>query len=169
RRSDRRKFRRPRQGSRGRQALAICGQIRLQGTHPVAHGQALGPGWRRGKRSALAVAGGRGWGRGRGRPPGAPDGCGRSPGGGREARAEVSGTTALKSEPEQKLSPAEQLEQQHLALAKADARAVAAEKRAQAKARGYEGEACGECGNFTLVRNGTCLKCDTCGGTTGCS
>jgi len=89
--------------------------------------------------------------------------------GGREARAEVSGTTALKSEPEQKLSPAEQLEQQHLALAKADARAVAAEKRAQAKARGYEGEACGECGNFTLVRNGTCLKCDTCGGTTGCS
>ena len=31
------------------------------------------------------------------------------------------------------------------------------------------GEACGECGNFTLVRNGTCLKCDTCGGTSGCS
>ena len=45
----------------------------------------------------------------------------------------------------------------------------AAEKRAEAKAKGYEGEACGECGNFTLVRNGTCLKCDTCGGTTGCS
>jgi ribonucleoside-diphosphate reductase alpha chain len=93
--------------------------------------------------------------------------------GGREARGEVAGTAALKSEPEQKLSPAEQLEQQHLALAKldarADARAVAADKRAQAKARGYEGEACGECGNFTLVRNGTCLKCDTCGSTTGCS
>ncbi len=33
----------------------------------------------------------------------------------------------------------------------------------------YEGEMCGECGNFTLVRNGTCLKCDTCGGITGCS
>jgi ribonucleoside-diphosphate reductase alpha chain len=46
---------------------------------------------------------------------------------------------------------------------------VAAEKRAEAKAKGYEGEACGECGNFTLVRNGTCLKCDTCGSTTGCS
>jgi ribonucleoside-diphosphate reductase alpha chain len=93
--------------------------------------------------------------------------------GGREVRAEVAGTAALKSEPEQKLSPAEQLEQQHLPFAKtdarADARAVAAEKRAQAKARGYDGEACGECGNFTLVRNGTCLKCDTCGGTTGCS
>lgn len=31
----------------------------------------------------------------------------------------------------------------------------------------YVGEACGECANFTLVRNGTCLKCDTCGATTG--
>ena len=39
----------------------------------------------------------------------------------------------------------------------------------KAKLKGYEGDACGECGNFTLVRNGTCLKCDTCGGTTGCS
>ena len=42
-------------------------------------------------------------------------------------------------------------------------------RRQQAKMQGYEGDACGECGNFTLVRNGTCLKCDTCGGTTGCS
>ncbi len=38
-----------------------------------------------------------------------------------------------------------------------------------ARARGYEGDACGDCGNFTLVRNGTCLKCVTCGATTGCS
>ena len=38
-----------------------------------------------------------------------------------------------------------------------------------ARLKGYQGDACGECGNFTLVRNGTCLKCDTCGGTTGCS
>jgi ribonucleoside-diphosphate reductase alpha chain len=44
-----------------------------------------------------------------------------------------------------------------------------AELLAEARAKGYEGEACGACGNFTLVRNGTCLKCDTCGGTTGCS
>ncbi|HZV20169.1 MAG TPA: vitamin B12-dependent ribonucleotide reductase, partial [Hyphomicrobiales bacterium] len=43
------------------------------------------------------------------------------------------------------------------------------ELAAEARAKGYEGEACGTCGNFTLVRNGTCLKCDTCGGTTGCS
>jgi ribonucleoside-diphosphate reductase alpha chain len=44
-----------------------------------------------------------------------------------------------------------------------------ADKRAEAKMKGYVGEACPECANFTLVRNGTCLKCDTCGGTTGCS
>lgn len=44
-----------------------------------------------------------------------------------------------------------------------------AEQRAQARMKGYEGESCGECANFTMVRNGTCLKCDTCGSTSGCS
>ncbi|OAN42932.1 ribonucleotide-diphosphate reductase subunit alpha [Paramagnetospirillum marisnigri] len=44
-----------------------------------------------------------------------------------------------------------------------------AEQIRTARMKGYEGDACPECGNFTLVRNGTCLKCDTCGGTTGCS
>ncbi|MBN2751352.1 MAG: vitamin B12-dependent ribonucleotide reductase [Rhodospirillaceae bacterium] len=39
----------------------------------------------------------------------------------------------------------------------------------QARMKGYEGDSCPECGNFTLVRNGTCMKCDTCGSTTGCS
>jgi ribonucleoside-diphosphate reductase alpha chain len=39
----------------------------------------------------------------------------------------------------------------------------------RARLRGYEGEDCAECGNFTLVRNGTCMKCDTCGSTSGCS
>jgi ribonucleoside-diphosphate reductase alpha chain len=39
----------------------------------------------------------------------------------------------------------------------------------EARMKGYEGDACPECGNFTMVRNGTCLKCTTCGGTTGCS
>jgi ribonucleoside-diphosphate reductase alpha chain len=46
---------------------------------------------------------------------------------------------------------------------------LAADRRAEARIKGYEGESCTECGNFTLVRNGTCLKCDTCGGTSGCS
>jgi ribonucleoside-diphosphate reductase alpha chain len=44
-----------------------------------------------------------------------------------------------------------------------------ARKVAEARIKGYEGDACGNCGNFTLVRNGTCLKCDSCGTTTGCS
>jgi ribonucleoside-diphosphate reductase alpha chain len=39
----------------------------------------------------------------------------------------------------------------------------------EAKMKGYEGDGCAECGNFTMVRNGTCLKCDTCGSTSGCS
>lgn len=41
--------------------------------------------------------------------------------------------------------------------------------RVKAKMQGYEGDPCGECGNYTLVRNGTCMKCNTCGGTSGCS
>jgi ribonucleoside-diphosphate reductase alpha chain len=80
-----------------------------------------------------------------------------------------SGSTALKSEPEQKLSPAQALEQLNWTDARSHAKQAASEKRAEARAKGYEGEACGECGNFTLVRNGTCMKCDTCGSTTGCS
>jgi ribonucleoside-diphosphate reductase alpha chain len=84
-------------------------------------------------------------------------------------RTEVSGSTALKAAPEPRLSPAQALEQETRADTRAYAKAVAAERRAEAKAKGYEGEACGTCGNFTLVRNGTCLKCDTCGSTTGCS
>jgi ribonucleoside-diphosphate reductase alpha chain len=84
------------------------------------------------------------------------------------SRGEVSGTTALKTEPDRKLSPAEQLEPQ-IPFAKPDPKAAAAARRAEAKAKGYEGEMCSECMNFTLVRNGTCLKCDTCGSTTGCS
>ncbi len=39
----------------------------------------------------------------------------------------------------------------------------------QARMQGYEGDPCGECGNYTLVRNGTCMKCNTCGATSGCS
>jgi len=39
----------------------------------------------------------------------------------------------------------------------------------QARIKGYEGDACPDCGQFTLVRNGACLRCDSCGGSTGCS
>ncbi|MGY3143632.1 ribonucleoside-diphosphate reductase alpha chain [Bradyrhizobium sp. USDA 3397] len=83
----------------------------------------------------------------------------------------IEGAVALKQEVQHDLSPTEKLEQ--LQWSKAGTAATAAptkaERRAEAKAKGYEGEMCSECGNFTLVRNGTCMKCDTCGSTTGCS
>jgi ribonucleoside-diphosphate reductase alpha chain len=44
-----------------------------------------------------------------------------------------------------------------------------AKKLQEARMKGYEGEACPECQSFTLLRNGSCMKCDTCGTTTGCS
>ncbi|MFH0302787.1 vitamin B12-dependent ribonucleotide reductase [Bradyrhizobium sp. 31Argb] len=83
----------------------------------------------------------------------------------------IEGAVALKQETEHDLSPAEKVGSVHWSKA-GTAAAVAptkAERRAEAKAKGYEGEMCSECGNFTLVRNGTCMKCDTCGSTTGCS
>jgi len=49
------------------------------------------------------------------------------------------------------------------------AQMVVMDPRTEARLKGYEGESCDECGNFTMVRNGTCMKCDTCGSTSGCS
>ena len=46
---------------------------------------------------------------------------------------------------------------------------VEQKNRQVAKMKGYEGDPCPECSSFTLVRNGSCLKCDSCGATTGCS
>ena len=89
--------------------------------------------------------------------------------GGNVTALHSAGATALKAEPEAKLSPAQALENLAWQEPQRDAKALAAERRAEAKAKGYEGEMCGECANFTLVRNGTCMKCDTCGSTTGCS
>ena len=42
-------------------------------------------------------------------------------------------------------------------------------KYSEAKMKGYEGDPCPDCGSLTLVRNGSCLKCNSCGNTTGCS
>jgi ribonucleoside-diphosphate reductase alpha chain len=84
----------------------------------------------------------------------------------------LEGATALKQEVQTDLSPTEKLEALQWSKATTAATQAAptkAERRAEAKAKGYEGEMCSECGNFTLVRNGTCMKCDTCGSTTGCS
>jgi len=82
------------------------------------------------------------------------------------------GAVALKKqEAQHDLSPTEKLEALQWSKAGAAQQAAPskAERRAEAKAKGYEGEMCGECGHFSLVRNGTCMKCDTCGSTTGCS
>jgi ribonucleoside-diphosphate reductase alpha chain len=83
----------------------------------------------------------------------------------------LEGAVALKQEVAHDLSPTEKLEALQWSKAGSAQTAVPskAERRAEAKAKGYEGEMCSECGNFTLVRNGTCMKCDTCGSTTGCS
>jgi ribonucleoside-diphosphate reductase alpha chain len=79
----------------------------------------------------------------------------------------MAGATALK----QDLVEQAEAELSALAWSEPDysAKGAAAEKRAEARMKGYVGEACPECANFTLVRNGTCLKCETCGATTGCS
>jgi len=74
----------------------------------------------------------------------------------------VQGATALKGELAERTAPA-------IGSSLAPQAETVAEKRAEARMKGYVGEACPECGNFTMVRNGTCLKCDTCGATTGCS
>ena len=42
-------------------------------------------------------------------------------------------------------------------------------EREEARMKGYEGDACPNCGQFTMIRNGTCLRCDSCGHSTGCS
>jgi ribonucleoside-diphosphate reductase alpha chain len=83
----------------------------------------------------------------------------------------LEGAVALKQEVAHDLSPTEKLEALQWSKAGSAQTLVPskAERRAEAKAKGYEGEMCSECGNFTLVRNGTCMKCDTCGSTTGCS
>jgi ribonucleoside-diphosphate reductase alpha chain len=70
-------------------------------------------------------------------------------------------------------SPSERLVPAAAAMGFETGLAVAVDERIdrirEARLKGYEGDACGECGNFTLVRNGTCMKCATCGSTSGCS
>jgi ribonucleoside-diphosphate reductase alpha chain len=86
------------------------------------------------------------------------------------SEASVGRVTAFKLDPDHKLSPTEKLETLNWSKAgTAQHTPSKAERRAEAKAKGYEGEMCSECGHFSLVRNGTCMKCDTCGSTTGCS
>ena len=55
------------------------------------------------------------------------------------------------------------------ALSSRGPRDIHAKRVTEARMKGFEGDPCGACGNFTLVRNGTCMKCNTCGSTSGCS
>jgi len=86
--------------------------------------------------------------------------------------------TAFKRDYEEKAREAEEAEQAEAsaelfthdaAKEAAEAKAVAANRRQKAIMQGYTGNMCSECQNFTMVRNGTCEKCDTCGATSGCS
>jgi len=80
------------------------------------------------------------------------------------------GATALKEEVAAAVSPTlTALFDTAEAAPETKAERSTSDRRAEAKLRGYVGDACPECSNFTMVRNGTCLKCDTCGSTTGCS
>ena len=71
------------------------------------------------------------------------------------------GTTAAAA-----LGPAEEADTGIVAVAGSDRMNA---RIREARIQGFEGDACGGCGNFTLVRNGTCMKCVTCGETSGCS
>ena len=93
---------------------------------------------------------------------------------GSAAASAVAQTITSEAVAETSLKPATG-EQASLAQAASVAETIArpeasmANKVKEARMQGYEGESCPECQNFTLVRNGTCLKCNTCGSTTGCS
>ena len=79
------------------------------------------------------------------------------------------GAAALKAEEAELPEAAHAVERLPFEAPKASPKFGVADRRAEARMKGYVGESCPECANFTLVRNGTCLKCDTCGSTTGCS
>ncbi len=97
------------------------------------------------------------------------------------------GATAFKRELEEQPAPAQQQESTSAtatelfsdkaaadaASARAEsanaAKKLEADRRIKSMMQGYTGDSCTECQNFTMVRNGTCLKCDTCGATSGCS
>ena len=135
------------------------GRMAPDATGPVATTPLASSGFRRGKPiNLLAIHGG----------AAANDAVGR---GGVTATAlggtglATAGATALKEEPESY----GEAEMSKLGFSAPAAQPSASERRAEAIMKGYVGDSCGECGNFTLVRNGTCLKCNTCGATTGCS
>ena len=51
----------------------------------------------------------------------------------------------------------------------ARATTVQSVQASQARQLGFEGDPCTDCGQLMMVRSGTCLKCVSCGATSGCS
>ncbi len=86
-----------------------------------------------------------------------------------EERAKELAEDVAMEETVESASPAAALFTDAAANEAAEAKAKAAARRSQALMQGYTGNMCSECQNFTMVRNGTCEKCDTCGSTSGCS
>ncbi|MGW9328621.1 vitamin B12-dependent ribonucleotide reductase [Bosea sp. NPDC055594] len=130
------------------------GRVAPDAVAPITTTPLASSGFRRGKPiNLLAIQGG----------SAANDAVARS--GGSVTALATAGATALKEEPE----AYGEAEMAKLGFAAPAAQPSASERRAEAIMKGYVGDSCGECGNFTLVRNGTCLKCNTCGSTTGCS
>ena len=79
------------------------------------------------------------------------------------------GATALKSDPTELYTRTTVVEKTSVTTARTGSGRTDTDRRVEAKLRGYEGTSCPECQNFTMVRNGTCTKCETCGCTSGCS
>ena len=82
-----------------------------------------------------------------------------------EGGSDFSGSSASVSKSEPKRGPGELVTVSQLTTFDAQL----SEKQREARLKGYEGDPCGNCGAFTLVRNGVCMKCNTCGETSGCS
>ncbi|MBN9546349.1 MAG: vitamin B12-dependent ribonucleotide reductase [Alphaproteobacteria bacterium] len=91
-----------------------------------------------------------------------------------EDEREMVDLSEIKASLEAQIAPANPVGAQVASLeaalsSKQAAKDAHARRVVEARMKGFEGDSCGACGNFTLVRNGTCMKCNTCGSTSGCS
>ncbi len=86
-----------------------------------------------------------------------------------EIRAEIETSIVAQSNPIGANPIGAQVASIEAALSEKSFAGARAKRAAEARLKGFEGDSCGACGNFTLVRSGTCMKCNTCGSTSGCS
>ena len=86
-----------------------------------------------------------------------------------EAREDDSTAQQETEDSQEETDPYGDVDQEDVNYSEQPAAQTEALKIQNAKIKGYTGDQCEECGSMTMVRNGTCLKCVTCGTTTGCS